>query len=70
VTRITLLAVKVDGPPEQPWLDTEDGLRIRLEVGVHLDLTDASADTCIALANLLLDAAAHKRAADLKAVAA
>lgn len=61
MTRISLLAVKVDSPPEQLHLDTERGFILRLEAGVHLDLTDTSEETCSALAKLLMNAAALKR---------
>lgn len=61
MTRISLLAVTVDSQPEQLHLDPGRGLILRLEAGVHLDLTDASEETCTALAKLLMDAAALKR---------
>ncbi|PAZ15610.1 hypothetical protein CLM62_12495 [Streptomyces sp. SA15] len=61
MTAISLLAIKVDSPPEQIRLDTEHGLVLRLEAGVHLNLTDTSEETCTALAKLLMDAASLKR---------
>lgn len=60
MTAISLLAIKVDTPPL--GLVTDDRLLIRLEVGVHLDLSDASEETCRAMARLLLQAARVKKA--------
>jgi hypothetical protein len=68
VTAISLLSIKVDSPPEQIRLDFDYGLTLRLEAGVHLDLTDASPATCRALAHAFETAAALK--AGDKAVAA
>jgi hypothetical protein len=67
MTAISLLAIKVDSRPEQIRLDLDYGLTLRLEVGVHLDLTDASPATCRALAHAFETAAALKAADALKA---
>jgi hypothetical protein len=69
VTAISLLSIKVDSPPEQLSLDPEYGLVLRLEVGVHLDLSDASEATCRAMARLLMQAARIKASQTLKQVA-
>ncbi|MFC8065424.1 hypothetical protein [Streptomyces sp. NPDC057293] len=69
MTAISLLSVKVDSPPQQITLDPEHGLRLRLEVGVHLDLTDTSEETCRALARHLMTAARIKAARHLPEVA-
>lgn len=67
MTAISLLSVYVDGPPDRVSLDP-DSLRLRLEVGVHLDLSDASPETCRAIARLLMQAARVKDNTQLKAV--
>ncbi len=69
MTRISLLAIKVDSPPAQIRLDAEYGLTLRLETGVHLDLTDTSEETCRAMARHLLTAARAKAAQRIQAVA-
>ncbi|MFJ9671426.1 hypothetical protein ACIRP5_11630 [Streptomyces sp. NPDC101221] len=69
MTAISLLAVKVDSTPQQIELDPENGLRLRLEVGVHLDLTDTSEETCRVLARHLMTAARIKAAQRLPEVA-
>lgn len=69
MTAISLLSVLVDSRPEDIRLDPENGLRLRLEVGVHLDLTDASEETCRALARHLMTAARIKAAKSLPEVA-
>jgi hypothetical protein len=69
VTAISLLSVKVDSPPQQLRLDPEHGLILRLEAGVHLDLTDTPEETCRAMARLLLNAAQIKRVQHLPEVA-
>lgn len=68
MTAITLLSVKVDSPPETIKLDAEYGLTLRLEVGVHLDITDTSEETCRHLSRLFAQAARTKANARLKAV--
>jgi hypothetical protein len=60
VTAISLLGIKIDSPPEAILLDLDYGLTLRLEVGVHLDLTDASPATCRAIAHAFETAAALK----------
>lgn len=62
MTAISLLSVKVDSTPDQIRLDLEHGLTLRLEVGIHLDLTDTSEETCRRLARLLMQAARVKAA--------
>jgi ferritin-like metal-binding protein YciE len=69
VTAITLLAIKVDSPPDQLRLDPTHGLILRLEAGVHLDLSDASEETCQAMAELLATAAQIKAVRRLPEVA-
>ena len=67
MTAISLLSIRVDSPPEQVRLDP-DGLLLRLEAGVSLDLSDTSPETCRMLARLLMQAARVKDSAHLKAV--
>lgn len=67
MTRVTLLALKLDALPGDLHLDTVHGEIIRLAPGVHLDLTDTPEETCVALAQLLLKAAAMKQS-DAKVV--
>jgi hypothetical protein len=69
VTSISLLSIKVDSPPSQIHLDAENGLTLRLEAGIHLNLTDTSEETCRAMARLLLTAARAKAAQRIQAVA-
>jgi hypothetical protein len=56
VTSISLLSIKVDSPPEQLRLDLDHGPLLRLEAGVHLDLTRTSPATCQELARLIAQA--------------
>jgi hypothetical protein len=57
VTAISLLSIKVDSPPEQLRLDLDHGgPLLRLEAGVHLDLTRTSPATCQELARLIAQA--------------
>jgi hypothetical protein len=67
VTAISLLSIHVDSAPKQVSLDP-DGLLLRLEVGVSLDLSDASPETCRTIARLLMQAARVKDSTHLKAV--
>lgn len=69
MTAISLLAIKVDSPPAQVRLNPEHGLTLRLEAGVHLDLSDTSEETCRALARHFLTAAQIKKAQVLPEVA-
>jgi hypothetical protein len=69
VTRIKLLSIGIDSQPDQLRLDTGSGITLRLEAGVHLDLTDTPADTCKALAELLTKAAQLKWADYLRKAA-
>lgn len=71
MTAISLLSIRVDSPPEQIRLDTVHGMQlIRLEDGVHLNLTDTSEETCQALAERLLTIAGIKKGQRLAAEAA
>jgi hypothetical protein len=67
VTAISLLSIHVDSAPKQVSLDP-DGLLLRLEVGVSLDLSDASPETCRTIARLLMQAARVKTTKHLTAV--
>lgn len=69
MTAISLLAIKVDSPPEQIRLDPANGLLLRLEPGVHLNLDDTSEATLRAMARHLLTAARIKAAQQLPEVA-
>jgi hypothetical protein len=69
VTAISLLSIKVDSAPEQIRLDPANGLLLRLEAGVHLNLDDASEETCRALARHFLTAAQIKKVQLLPEVA-
>lgn len=59
MTSISLLSIKVDSPPEQIRLDSH-GL-LRLEAGVHLDLTETSPETCERLSQFFANAAELRR---------
>ena len=67
MTAISLLSIYVDSAPEQVSLDP-DSLSLRLEVGVSLDLSDASPETCRTIARLLMQAARVKTVNHLTAV--
>lgn len=67
MTAISLLSIKVDSRPDQIRLDP-DGLLLRLEVGVTLDLDDTSPETCRTIARLLMQAARVKDSVRLRAV--
>lgn len=67
MTAISLLSIYVDSKPEQVRLDPES-LRLNLEVGVSLDLSDASPETCRTIARLLMQAARVKTNTHLTAV--
>lgn len=63
MTAISLLAIKVDSPPESIRLDLDYGLTLRLEAGVSLVLTDAPPATLRAIAHACETAAALNGAA-------
>jgi len=67
MTAISLLSIKVDTPASEISLNP-DGLLLRLEAGVHLDLSDASPETCRTIARLLMQAARVKDSRHLTAV--
>lgn len=67
MTAISLLSVHVDSQPTQISLDP-DSLNLRLEVGVHLDLSETSPETCRTIARLLMQAARVKDSVHLRAV--
>ncbi len=69
MTAINLLSIGVDSPPEEIRLDPANGLLLRLEVGVHLNLDDTSEETLRAMARHLLTAARIKAAKRLPEVA-
>lgn len=58
MTAISLLSIKVDSAPEEVSLDP--GMLLRLEVGIHLDLADASEETLRTIARHVLTAARIK----------
>lgn len=66
MTAISLLSIKVDSEPEQIRLTPE--LLLRLEVGVHLDLANASEETLLAIGRCFFQAARTKASTQLKAV--
>lgn len=62
MTSVALCGIKVDSTPEQLSLSPE--LVLRLDIGVHLNLADASEATLREMARLCLQAArvkAHRR---------
>lgn len=67
MTAISLLSIHVDSTPDQVSLDP-DSLTLRLEVGVSLDLSDTSPETCRTIARLLMQAARVKSNKHLTAV--
>lgn len=67
MTAISLLGIKIDSPPQQLSLSPE--LVLRLEAGVHLDLSDAPEDTLRAMARLLVSAARVKASQRVREVA-
>lgn len=67
MTAISLLSIKVDSPPEAIRLDFDYGLTLRLEVGVSLELKDASPATLRAIAHAC-ETAANLNSAALRAV--
>ncbi|GAA4823790.1 hypothetical protein [Streptomyces ziwulingensis] len=70
MTRISLLAIKVDSQPNDIRLSAEDhGLILRLAPGVHLDLSDTSEESLRVMAQQLMTAARIKAARQLPAVA-
>lgn len=67
MTAISLLGIKVDSPPEELTLSPE--LVLRLEAGVHMDLSDAPEETLHAMARLLVQAARTKANQRIRKVA-
>ena len=58
MTAISLLSIGVDSPPDQISLDPN--LLLRLEVGIHIDLSDAPEETLRTIGRCFLQAARVK----------